>query len=104
MLQTPLFRERDVVTILSSLNEHTQYSMIPCEQMTSVSPSMKCQADTRHSIDRIDTRIGGDCVYYRFVGDHRWYWVDCMTTEGMRIAKYLNLDFDVSRRRGLWGD
>ena len=103
MLQAPLFREHDIVTVLPSLSNHTQYSMIPWEQLTSVSPTMECQADTRHAIDSIDTRVSRNCVYYRFVGDHNWYWVDCMTTEGMRISKYLNLDFAVSRRRRIVG-
>lgn len=103
MLQAPLFREHDIVTVLPSLSNHTQYSMIPWEQMTNVSPVMERRADTRHSIDSIETRISRRCVYYRFVGDCDWYWVDCMTTEGMRIAKYLNLGFYVSRRRRIMG-
>lgn len=103
MLQAPLFRKHDIVTVLPSLSCDLKYSMLSDQQMTSVSTTMECKADTRHSIDHIETHLGGSRVYYRFAGDWDWYWVDCMTTEGMRVAKYLNLDFDVSRRRRIVG-
>lgn len=96
MLQAPLFRENDTVTVLPSLSFDLRYSMLSDQQMTSVAPSMTVQAAIRHAIARVELLHSDQHVYYRFVGDYRWYWVDCMTTEGMRIAKYLNLGFDVS--------
>lgn len=103
MLQAPLFREHDIVTVLPSLSYNLQYSMLSDQQMTSVSPSMVCRAATRHTIACLELSSYDHRVYYRFAGDHNWFWVDCMTTEGMRIAKYLNLDFAVSRRRRIVG-
>lgn len=103
MLQAPLFRENDTVTVLPSLSFNLQYSMLSAQQMTSVAPSMTEQAATQHAIACVELLHCNQHVYYRFVGDYRWYWVDCMTAEGMRIAKYLNLDFDVSRRRRIVG-
>lgn len=103
MLQAPLFRENDTVTVLPSLSSDLQYSMLSDQQMTSVSPSMQYMSATQHDIEYIEWLHGSQHVYYRFAGDNSWYWVDGMTEEGMRIAKYLNLDFDVSRRRRIVG-
>lgn len=103
MLQAPLFREHDIVTVLPSLSCNLEYSMLSGQQMTGVSPSMVNQVATRHAIACLELHSYTHHVYYRFTGDYSWYWVDCMTTEGMRIAKYLNLDFDVSSRRRIVG-
>ena len=101
MLQAPLFRKGDMVTVLPWLSQDIRYSMISTECPLSVNSEMEALAGRRHQIVCLEVYRDWDECYYLFDGDIYWSWVDSMTAEGMRIALYLNLDFDVVSRRRL---
>lgn len=99
MLQAPLFRKGDTVTVLPWLSQDIRYSMISTEIPTSVSPDMEALAGIQQHIIGLEVYRDLDVFYYQFDSDGHWSWVDSMTEEGMRIALYLKPDFNVVSRR-----